>query len=101
MRQFRQVIVWGCIGWLSTCANFDLRSNAVPLAFGMTPEAATEALESPLARVPGRKGSEIYYAERTALTTAFIVRERQHLWLQFRHHRLTGWKYNWDRPSAW
>jgi hypothetical protein len=78
-----------------------VRSNAVPLAFGMTPEAASEALESPLARVSGRRDSDIYYAERTALTTAFVVRERQRLWLQFRHRRLTGWKYGWDRPTAW
>jgi len=101
MRQFRRAVVWGCIGWVSTCANFDLRSNAVPLAFGMTPEAAADAVESPMTRVAGRRGSEIYYTEQTALTTAFIVRERQRLWLQFRNHRLTGWKYAWDRPSAW
>jgi len=82
MRQFRQAVVWGCIAWISTCPNFDPRSNALPLAFGMTPEAAAEALESPLSQVSGRRGSEIYYAEQTTLTTAFVVRERQQLWLQ-------------------
>ena len=101
MGQFRQAVVWGCIGFFSTCPYFDLRSNALPLAFGMTPELAASALESPLARVSGSRGSEIYYAERTDLATAFIVHERQRLWLQFRHRRLTGWKYDWDRPSAW
>ena len=101
MRQFRQAVVWGCIAWISTCPNFDLRSNALPLAFGMTPEAAAEALESPLSQVSGRRGSEIYYAEQTTLTTAFVVRERQRLWLQFRHRRLTGWRYDWDRPAGW
>jgi hypothetical protein len=102
MRQFRQAVVWGCIAWISTCPNFDLGSNALPLAFGMTPEVAAGALESPLSQVSGgRRRSEIYYAERTTLTTAFVVRERQRLWLQFRHRRLTGWGYDWDRPAGW
>jgi hypothetical protein len=103
MRQFRQAIVWGCVGWISTCPNFDfgVRSNALPLTFGMTPEAAGAALLTPLARVSGRRDSEMYYTERTALATGFIVHERQRLWLQFRHRRLTGWKYDWDRPIAW
>jgi len=101
MGHFRPALVWGCITWISTCPHFDLRSNALPLAFGMTPEVAAGALESPLAHVAGRQGSEIYYTERTSLTTAFVLRERQRLWLQFRQHRLTGWKYDWDRPSAW
>src|SRR5450755_4680843 len=97
MRQFRQAVVWGCIGFISTCAYSDLRQNAVPLAFGMTPEAAAAALELPLARVPGRR--EIYYAEQTTLTTGLYAHDR-HLWLQFRNGRLTGWRNDWDRP-AW
>jgi len=101
MRQFRQAIVWGCIGWISTCPNFGVRSNALPLAFGMTPEVAAAALETPLARVPGHRDSDIYYTERTTVATGFIVNERQRLWLHFRHHQLTGWKYDWDRPIAW
>jgi hypothetical protein len=101
MRQFRQAIVWGCVGWISSCAQFGVRSNALPLAFGMTPEVAAAALETPLTQVVGRGDSEIYYAEATAVVTGFIVRERDRLWLQFRHHRLTGWKYDWDRPMAW
>ena len=103
MQQFRQAVVWGCVGWVSACPNFDfgVRSNALPLAFGMTPEAAGAALLSPLARVSGRRDAEMYYTERTALATGFIVHERQRLWLQFRHRRLTGWKYDWDRPIAW
>jgi hypothetical protein len=100
MRQFRQAVVWGCIGFFSSCPYFDLGSNALPLAFGMTPEAASAALELPLARVSGRRGSEIYYAERTTLTTGFYARDR-HLWLLFRNGRLTGWKNDWDRPAAW
>jgi hypothetical protein len=101
MRQFRRAIVWGCIGWVAACPEFGVRSDALPLAFGMTPEVAAAALESPLARVAGRRDSDVYYAERTALTIGFIVHERQRLWLQFRHRRLSGWKYDWDRPIAW
>ena len=101
MRQFRQAIVWGCIGWVSTCPNFAVRSNALPLAFGMTPDVAAAALGSPLTQVSGRRDSDLYYTETTAVATGFIVAERQRLWLQFRHRRLTGWKYDWDRPMAW
>ena len=101
MRHFRQAIVWGCIGWISACSHFDVGSNALPLTFGMTPEVAAAALQSPLAHTSGRRrDSDIYYTERVAAATGFIVRERQRLWLQFRHHRLTGWKYNWDRPGG-
>jgi hypothetical protein len=103
MPDFRQAIVWGCIGWISACpnVNFGVRSNALPLAFGMTPEVAAAALESPLAYVSGRRDSDIYYAEKTAVATGFIVHQRERLWLQFRHRRLTGWKYDWDRPMTW
>ena len=99
MRQVRQAVVWGCIGWISTCANFDLRSNAVPLSFGMTPDSAAAALEIPLARVSGRRGSEIYYAKQTTVTTGWFARNH-HLWLQFRNGHLTGWRNDWDQPSG-
>ena len=101
-RQYRQAIVWGCIGWMSACPNYGVRSNTLPLAFGMTPDAASAALESPLTLVAaGRRGSAIYYTEGTSVATGFIVRERERLWMQFRGGRLTGWKYDWDRPMAW
>jgi hypothetical protein len=101
-RQLRQAVVWGCIGWISSCPNYGVRSNTVPLAFGMTPQAASEALQSPLTLVAGsRRGSDIYYAEGTTLATGFIVRERERLWMQFRGGRLTGWRHDWDRPMAW
>jgi hypothetical protein len=97
-RQFCQAIVSGCIGWLP-CPNYDVHSNTLPLAFGMTPDAVSAALKSPLTLVAsGRGGSDIYYAEGTPVVTWFIVAERERLWMQFRHGRLTGWKYDWDRP---
>jgi hypothetical protein len=101
MRQFRQAVVWGCLGWISSCPQFGVRSDALPLAFGMTPEVAAAALESPLAHVSGGRNSDVYYAEGISVATGFIIRERERLWLQFRHRRLTGWKYDWDRPMAW
>jgi hypothetical protein len=101
MRQFRQAVVWGCLGLISSCAQFGVRSNALPLAFGMTPQVAAAALGTALTPVAGRRDAEIYYAEETAVATGFIVRERDRLWLEFRRHRLTGWKYDWDRPMAW
>jgi len=66
----------------------------------MTPEAAAAALEIPLTRVSGRGNSGVYYAEETTLTTGWFARDR-HLWLQFRNGRLSGWKNDWDRPTAW
>jgi hypothetical protein len=100
--QLRQAIVWGCVGWLSSCPNFGVRSNTLPLAFGMTPDVASAALQSPLTPVAsGRRGSSIYYTEQTAVTAGFIVAERQRLWMQFRDGRLSGWTYDWDRPMAW
>jgi hypothetical protein len=67
----------------------------------MTPDAASAALQSPLTPVAGRHRSEIYYAEGTSVATGFIVRERERMWMHFRSGRLTGWKYDWDRPMAW
>src|SRR5260370_37831520 len=102
MRQFRQAIVWGCVGWVSSCPNFDfgVRSNALPFAFGMTPEAAGAALLSPLARASGRRDSEMYYTERTPLATGFIVPERPPLWLPFRHRPPTPLHFGCDPPIS-
>jgi hypothetical protein len=101
-KQWRQAIVWGCVGWLSSCPNFGVRSNTLPLVFGMTPDVASAALQSPLTPVASsRRGSSIYYTEQTAVTSGFIVAERQRLWMQFRDGRLSGWMYDWDRPMAW
>ena len=99
MRQIRQAVMWGCIGWLSACPYYDLRSNVVPLEFGMTPEAVAAALNAPLAYVSGRRGSEIYYAERPSVSGLYNY-DRQ-LWLQFRKGHLTGWKNDWDRRPWW
>jgi hypothetical protein len=99
MRQFRYAAAWGCVAWISACQHFDLRANAVPLAFGMKPDAAAAALETPLVRVSNRRGSAIYYAENAIAPTSLAPRDQQ-LWLQFRNGRLTGWKHDWGRPAT-
>ena len=100
--QLRQAIVWGCVGWLSSCPNFGVRSNSLPLAFGMSPEAVSSALGAPLTQIAsGPRGSSIQYAEDTAVVSLFTVAHRQRLWMQFRGGKLSGWKYDWDRPMAW
>jgi hypothetical protein len=99
MRRVRQAVVWGCIGWTAACPYYDLRSNIVPLEFGMTPEAVAAALNAPLAYVSGRRGSEIFHAELPSIS-GFYNYDRK-LWLQFRHGRLTGWKNDWERRSWW
>ncbi len=96
MRQLRQAMVWGCIGWFSACQYFDLRSNALPLEFGMTPEAAANALNVPLVHVSGTGRSEILYAEQPTSIPGIFPPDRQ-LWLQFRNGHLTGWKNDWPR----
>ena len=99
-RLARKAVVWGCLGIFSTCPLFDTRSNTLPLQFGMSVEAASAALEVPLARVRGHDGSEIYYAERTSQIPSFYTYDR-YLWLQFRHGRLTGWHNDWQRTGLW
>jgi hypothetical protein len=99
-RQARQAVVWGCLGVFSSCPYFDVRSNALPLQFGMTPDAASAALSAPLTYVSGRKGSEVFYAERTTAIPSFFTYDRQ-VWLQFRNGHLTGWHNDWRRTGLW
>lgn len=75
-------------------------SNHAPLAFGMTPAEAASALRTPLAHVGGRRHNEIYLAERAINGSLFFPR-RDHLYLQFRHGRLTGWKGDWNLAATW
>jgi hypothetical protein len=102
MRQWRQAVVWGCIGWFSSCPYYDLRSNTVPLAYGMTPDAVSAALNVPLVPVTGGKRSEVFYAERqSGMPWTTVFADDRQLWLQFRNGHLTGWKNNWSRPAWW
>jgi hypothetical protein len=97
--QWRRAIVWLCVGWFSSCPYFEPRSNALPLAFGMSPQEAQAALNVPLVPVPGRKGS-VYFTTRPSSIPGFFPYENQ-LWLQFRGGRLTGWTKDWQHPAWW
>ena len=55
MRQWRQAVVWGCVAWFSNCPWNDVRTNAIPLEFGMTPDVVATALGVPIVHVSGRR----------------------------------------------
>jgi hypothetical protein len=69
-------------------------SNIWPLAFGMTPQEAANALGCELAYVSGRPGSEVLVTLREARIPSFY-RGDERIFLQFRRGRLTGWKNDW------
>jgi hypothetical protein len=75
-------------------------SNHAPLAFGMNPAEAAEALQAALTYVGGRRNNEIYLAVSTIGGSLFFPR-RDHLYLQFRRGRLTGWKGDWNLDETW
>ncbi len=70
-------------------------SNHAPLAFGMKPADAANALQAPLTYVRGRRGNAVYVAISTVGGSLLFPR-RDRLYLQFRHDRLTGWKGDWS-----
>jgi hypothetical protein len=89
MRQFIAVVG---VCWFSLCnAN---APNTRPLAFGMTPEEASDALGLPLTYDSGRRGDEIYVADGNADIPGFYA-VGKHLFLKFHRGSLTGWKYDW------
>ena len=65
MRPWRQAVIWGCLAWFSNCPWNDVRTDAIPLEFGMTPDVVATALGVPLVHVSGGAGNEVYYAERS------------------------------------
>lgn len=75
-------------------------SNNVPLAFGMNPAAAAQALGTPLSYVGGRPGNEILLAIRDVGGSGFFDRHDR-LFLQFRRGQLTGWKGDWGTRWMW
>ena len=74
-------------------------SNTTPLVFGMNPNDAAAALQSPLTYVSGRPGNEMFVAQRP-LGGWFFGRDGL-LYLQFRKGALTGWKGDWERNWMW
>ncbi len=92
----RRLLALLCICWLAICAE---QSNIWPLAFGMTADEVAAALATPLVYVSGRRGSEIFLAERLAPVPG-IYPVRRLTYLQFRRGRLTGWKSDWRIPPS-
>jgi hypothetical protein len=89
----RRAIVTLSLCWLAWCGA--PHSNTLPLAFGMTPTEASTALGVPLVHLSGRPGgSEILVATGNAGVPGFYGSDYG-VALQFRNHRLTGWKKDW------
>jgi hypothetical protein len=86
--------------WFAVCnAGVPPGSNTQPLVFGMSAQAAADALGVPLVRVPGRR-SEVYAATRPAGVPG-IYPVDETMFLQFRRGRLTGWKSDWRMRPRW
>jgi hypothetical protein len=92
------LVVLACAGWL-TVPNADPPST-LPLAFGMTPQDAANALGTPLTYDHGRRGNEVFYAARPAHTPGLYQVDRR-IWLQFRRGCLSGWKSDWSIAPHW
>ena len=73
-------------------------SNTAPLTFGMSEQEAAAALGVSLVRISGKPGNELLAAVRPS--PVYVNREAR-LFLQFRNHRLTGWKGDWARNWMW
>jgi hypothetical protein len=69
-------------------------SNVLPLAFGMTPQDAANALRVSLVYVRGRPGSEVFVTQYDAGVPGFYPTDER-IYLQFRRGGLTGWKKDW------
>ena len=100
MRQWRQAVVWGCVAWFSNCPWNDVRTNAIPLEFGMTADVVATALGAPIVHVSGSAGNEVYYAERSTQIPSLFTYDRL-VWLQFRNGKLTGWSNDYKRSGTW
>ena len=68
--------------------------NNTPLAFGMSPEQASQALGVSLNYVRGRRSDELYVALPNVKGATLSIRS-DGLYLQFRKGRLEGWKGDW------
>ncbi|MHC2338575.1 hypothetical protein [Bradyrhizobium sp. USDA 4454] len=75
-------------------------SNSTPLVFGMGKEDAQRALGTPLTYVSGRPGNEIFLTFRD-IGGSGLFPHHDRLFLQFRKHRLTGWKADWGENWMW
>jgi hypothetical protein len=84
--------------WAAVCGPYD--SNTWPLAIGMTPQQAADALGMQLTYHSGARGSEIFIAGGSAGVPGRFPVDAE-IALQFRGGRLSGWKKNWSLPRPW
>ncbi len=94
-RGFRSLFLAAVIALACGLHNSARADNIYPLAFGMTPQQAAEALGCQIAYVRGHRGSEIYVTIRNAGIPTLIYPNDERYFLQFRRGRLTGWKQDW------
>ena len=88
----KRILVGVCVCWLTLAvpASGGHLNNVAPLAFGMTQDVAT-VLRAPLNYIAGRPGSEVFLADVDTSIPGFYP-VGAHIYLQFRHGHLTGWK---------
>ena len=71
-----------------------------PLVFGMTKDQVARVVQAPLIYLSGARGSERYLVERPASVPGFYPVDTR-IVLQFRRHRLTGWRRDWQMRPYW
>ena len=92
MREMKPLTLLVCLVLLAGCVR---PYSFERLVAGMTKDEVAHALKRPLTYVSGAPGAELFVVEQEAkVPGAFPGREQ--LFLQFRDHRLSGWKGDWD-----
>ena len=95
----RRALLIASLSWLLALTGARAGEND-PLAFGMTKSEVEHVLRSPLIYLSGSRGSERYLAqERSNVPGIYPVDTR--VVLQFRRHRLTGWRRDWQMRRYW
>ena len=100
-----RLIATACVCWLGACAAHAgeptyPRTYNDPLVFGMSADQVARVVGAPLIYLSGRRGSERYLVERPATVPGFYTVDT-HIVLQFRRHRLTGWRRDWQMRPYW
>ena len=100
IRLMRRLLLIACLSWLGAFAAQAgdagyPRTYNDPLVFGMTRDQVARVVDAPLIYLSGPRGSERYLVERRATVSGFYPVDT-HIVLQFRRHRLTGWRRDWQ-----
>ncbi len=92
MRGIKWPVLLVCLALVGGCVR---PYSFEKLEAGMTRDEVARVLKRPLVYVSGASGAELFVMEQEAkVPGAFPAREQ--VFLQFRDHRLAGWKGNWD-----